>query len=238
MKWSGNLFKVGILYSRAGIATQIILAAKGDFFLVDAGDGTLRDLISQKIDIKNIKAIFFTHGHTDHVSGLFGLLAHFRNMERKESIEIIYPEGILSIPQLIVAFQNSYFKAYFPINIHRVTSGEIIKMGQLSAKALAMTHYAAIGKHKLLYPDIAFGYRFSFQGESIAISGDTGLCPALIDLVKDADIALIDSSLPNNELTEERLYKLHLTRQKAREIGRLARKYIPIHLSPSKANKD
>jgi ribonuclease BN (tRNA processing enzyme) len=237
MKWYGNLFKVGVLYSVAGIATQIVLFARGNLFLVDTGDGTLRDLLQQKINLEDLRAIFFTHGHTDHVSGLFALLAHLRNMERKNSIDIIYPEGIVSVPQIIQAFKNSFPDFLYHIKSHQIKNGEIIEIGHLEAKAFQMTHYAAVGVHKLLYPDIAFGYRFSFQGESIAITGDTGLCVALEELVRGADIALIDSSLKESEATEERLSKLHLSEEKAREIGKLARKYIPIHLSPSK-NKE
>jgi len=240
MKRYGNLFKVGVLYSVAGIATQIVLYARDNLFLVDTGDGTLRDLLKQKIDLESLRAIFFTHGHTDHVSGLFALLAHLRNRERKKSIEIIYPEGIVSVPQIIEAFKNSFPDFHYVIESQQIKNGETIEIGPLKAKAFQMTHYAAVGVHKLLYPDIAFGYRFSFQGESIAITGDTGLCVALEELVRGADIALMDSSLKESEVTEERLYKLHLSEEKAREIGKLARKYIPIHsspLSPSK-NKD
>ena len=103
-------------------------------------------------------------------------------------------------------------------------------------KAYQMTHYAAVGHHKLLYPDIAMGYRFSFERESIAITGDTGLCQNLRDLVKDTDIALIDSTLDGCKATEERVKKLHLSKEKAMEIGKLSRLYIPIHLSSPESN--
>jgi ribonuclease BN (tRNA processing enzyme) len=236
MKWYGKYFKVGILFSRAGIATQILLSAGNDLFLVDTGDGTLRDLIQQNIDLNRIKAIFFTHGHADHVSGLFAVLSQFRNMERMQKVEIVYPEGTTSIAHIIQAFKKSISQTLFSIGCQQISTSQTIQVSGITMKAYQMTHYAAVGHHKLLYPDIAMGYRFSFEGESIAITGDTGLCQNLKDLVKGVDIALIDSTLQDFEVTEERVNKLHLSEQKAREIGKLCRLYIPIHSSSPESN--
>lgn len=233
MKWVGHLFKAGVLYSRAGIATQILLSAENNLFLVDTGDGTLRDLLNQKIELVRIRAIFLTHGHHDHISGLYAVLAHFRNMERNQKITIIYPKGIPAIPQIIQAFLNSFTNIPFSIQQQQIKAGDRLKLSNISVKAFQMTHYAAVGVHKLLHPDIAMGYRFSFKGESIAISGDTGLCPQLEELVKGSNIAFIDSTLKKDEVTEERITRLHLSEEKAKEIGKLARQYIPIHRSPS-----
>lgn len=126
---------------------------------------------------------------------------------------------------------------YFSIENQQINPGDEIHLADLSIKAFRMNHYAAVGTHKLLHPDIALGYRFLFKGESIAISGDTGLCPELEELVKGVDIALIDSTLKTHEVTEERLFRLHLSERKAREIGKLARLYIPIHLSNSRNDR-
>lgn len=41
-----------VLYSQAGIATQIMISLEEDCFIVDKGDGTLRDLLCRKIDFK------------------------------------------------------------------------------------------------------------------------------------------------------------------------------------------
>jgi ribonuclease Z len=135
MKWYGKHFKVGILYSRAGIATQILLSAGDNLFLVDTGDGTLRDLVQQNIDLNKIRAIFFTHGHADHISGLFAVLSQFRNMERMQKVEIVYPEGIISISQIIQAFKNSIFHTLFSIECQQIKAGQTIQVSGITIKA-------------------------------------------------------------------------------------------------------
>ncbi|MBE3094537.1 MAG: hypothetical protein IMZ52_05860 [Actinobacteria bacterium] len=41
-----------VLYSQAGIATQIMISVEEDRFIVDTGDGTLRDLLFRRINFR------------------------------------------------------------------------------------------------------------------------------------------------------------------------------------------
>ncbi len=219
-----------ILYSQAGIATQIMISVEEDFFIVDAGDGTLRDLFFRKIDFRKIKGIFLTHGHYDHMAGLYALLGHFRIIERKCPVNIYFPKGCKEVQQIITAFQKSYDDFSFKIQTYKVKGGDEVKIKDLEVKIYQMRHYAAVGVNRILHPDVAVGYRFIHQGKIVAISGDTGTCPGLIKLVDGADEAYIDSTLKEEEVTEIILNNLHLSQKKAEEIGKLAKKYIPIHL--------
>jgi len=218
-----------ILYSRAGIATQILLSTEEYYFIVDAGDGTLRDLVSLKIDFQKIRGIFLTHGHFDHIAGLYALLGYLRTIERKFPINIYFPKGSKEAQQIVFAFQESYNDVSFQIQMHEVKGGDELKIKDLKVKIYQMRHYAAVGVNRILHPDPAVGYRFIYKGESVAISGDTGICPGLKKLVQGADLALIDSTLNEDEETKELLEKLHLSKEKAEEIGKLAKKYILIH---------
>ena len=220
---------ITVLYSQAGIATQIMISVEEDRFIVDTGDGTLRDLLCRKIDFRKIKGIFLTHGHCDHVAGLYALLGYFRIIERKCPINIYFPKGCKEAQQIVFAFQKSYNDFSFQIQMHEVKGGDEVKIEELKVKIYQMRHYAAVGVNRILHPDPAVGYRFISKGESVAISGDTGICPGLIKLVEGADLALIDSTLNENEATKELLEKLHLSKEKAEEIGKLAKKYILIH---------
>lgn len=225
-----------ILYSRAGIATQILLSTEEYYFIVDAGDGTLRDLVSLKIDFQKIKGIFLTHGHYDHIAGLYALLGYFRIVERECPIDIYFPKGCKEAQQIIFAFKENYDNLSFKIQTHEVKGGDEVKIEDLKVKIFQMRHYAAVGVNRILHPDVAVGYRFIHHDKTVAISGDTGICPGLRKLVEGADLALIDSTLNKDEETEELLDKLHLSKEKAEEIGKLAKKYIPIHMQDDEEN--
>ena len=219
-----------VLYSQAGIATQIVISVEEDYFIVDAGDGTLRDLLHEKIDLRKIKGIFLTHGHYDHMAGLYALLGHFRIIERKEKIDIYFPQGCKEVEQVVLAFKRSYDDFIFKIRIHRINGGDKIKIKDLKIKIFQMKHYAAVGKNRILHPDAAVGYQFIHHDKIIAISGDTGMCPGLIELVRGVDVAYIDSTFKEEEATDTIINNLHLSQRKAEEIGKLAKKYVPIHL--------
>ena len=225
-----------ILYSRAGIATQILLSTEEYYFIIDAGDGTLRDLLYEKIDLRKIKGIFLTHGHYDHIAGLYALLGYFRIIERKCPINIYFPKGCKEAQQIIFAFQESYNDFSFKIQTYEVKGGDEVKIKDLEVKIYQMRHYAAVGVNRILHPDVAVGYRFIHQGKAVAISGDTGMCSGLIELVRGADVAYIDSTLKEEEVTDTILNNLHLSQKKAEEIGRFAKKYIPIHLQGDEEN--
>ncbi|GAB4112230.1 MAG: MBL fold metallo-hydrolase [Candidatus Caldatribacteriota bacterium] len=218
-----------VLYSKAGLATQILIEVEENYFLVDTGDGTLRDLLSLGIDFHNIKGIFLTHGHFDHIGGLYALLGYFRVIERRNEIKIYFPQKSQETKSIVFSFIKSYNDIPFPLYQYELKGGEEIELNNIKINTYWMKHYAAVGTNRILYPEPAIGYRFFWKGKSIAISGDTALCPGLKSLVQGADLALIDATLTKEEATEELLNKLHLSLEKAQEIGKLAKEFILIH---------
>ena len=60
-----------------------------DSILLDCGMHTLQQLMKLKFPISDIKLIWISHLHADHVFGLPGLLCASLEEKRKEDIEII-----------------------------------------------------------------------------------------------------------------------------------------------------
>ena len=79
--------------------------------LIDTGTSAkilLQNMHELGLSPDTIDKIFLTHGHYDHMAGLYALLGHFRIIERKFPINIYFPKGCKEVQQIIIAFQESY----------------------------------------------------------------------------------------------------------------------------------
>ena len=74
--------------------TSVLLRREGDLFLFDCGEGTQVALKKLNLKWKKITAIFISHTHADHVTGLPGLLMLSSQVDREEPLYIIGPPKI------------------------------------------------------------------------------------------------------------------------------------------------
>lgn len=74
--------------------TSVLLRREGDLFLFDAGEGTQVSLRRLNLRWKKINAIFVSHTHADHVTGLPGLLMLSSQVDRDEPLYIYGPPRI------------------------------------------------------------------------------------------------------------------------------------------------
>lgn len=74
--------------------TSILLRREGDLLLFDCGEGTQVSLRRLNLRWKKISAIFISHTHADHVTGLPGILMLSSQVERDEPLYIYGPPKI------------------------------------------------------------------------------------------------------------------------------------------------
>lgn len=229
--WQGKHIDVTVLFSRAGIAQQVWLTAESGTLLVDAGDGALRDIIDRNLDLKGLSGIIFTHGHFDHISGLYALLGFMRMVGRKDTLYVYAPRGCVEVSPIIERFTSEYAASVpFEIQYESVDAEQAFNVAGMNVRSYAMVHCGSTEGHDVLERIPAMGYRISYHDEIVAITGDTGLCYAVKQLVNGADLAIIEAVYENSgDITEEVLQQVHLSVDKAVEIGKLAKQYILIH---------
>jgi len=228
--WNGKNLSVKILYTRAGVAQTIWLAHKNDALLIDTGDGALRDLLAHKLHPRSINGILYTHGHFDHIGGLHSLLGFMRMVQRREVLRIYAPEKSREVHALIKTFKNLYKKTIpFTIVLKWLKPYAVFRVTGMTVKAYPVVHHGSINGAGILAQIPALGYRITYKKESVAITGDTGLCPSLKPLVQEADLAIIEATYKKDRGKAEYLKKVHLSQELAKKLGKTAKKFMLVH---------
>ena len=229
--WQGKSLRVHVLHSRAGVAQHIWISNDHGAVLIDAGDGLLRDILAGRLGFDRIRGIFFTHGHFDHMGGLHTLLGFLRMIGRKDPLPIAAPEGCTEVFSTVDEFKRCYAGTIpFDISCKTIQPHEISRIAGMSLEAYPVIHCGGIEGSEILKQIPAFGYKISYKGETVAISGDTGDCPSLRELVTGADLAILEATYESSdEVSSETLRKVHLSEDLAEEIGHLAESHILIH---------
>ena len=94
------------------------LSQKAEVWLFDCGEGTQHQLIKSTIKSSQIRKIFITHMHGDHIYGLPGLLATLGLAGNSKGIDIYGPSNLRNF--ISSALKNSYCKISFPLKFFEV----------------------------------------------------------------------------------------------------------------------
>ena len=170
--------------SPTGDTSCILIDAENQYVVLDAGNGIYK--LDQYITQKKPIAMFISHFHMDHVSGLH-TLAKF---DFKQGIDIYIGNGrtkdfdTLLNPPFTIGYKPK------PENISQLKTS--IRLYELSKdmhkdffKASALQQHHAHVDH---------GYKIKLENKTIAYTGDCGFTDASRKLAKGADILICECS--------------------------------------------
>lgn len=202
-------------------ASCYLVEADGFRVLLDLGNGAVGALQAY-CTVGDIDAVLITHLHPDHCMDLLPLyVARTYDPHRGYPvIPVLAPAGAAT--HLARAYGRTEPPGLTGCFDFVEWSGGRHEVGPLSVTVAPMAH-----------PVPAWGIRVEHAGRTLAYSGDTGPCAGLVEIARDADLALFESSFEQGR-DDAAPPDLHLTGGEAGEHAARAgvRRLVLTHLPP------
>jgi ribonuclease BN (tRNA processing enzyme) len=213
---SGGRFQACILLHAPGHNGDVLL---------DCGASSLIALKQQHQDPNRIGLVLVSHLHGDHFGGLPFLVLDGQFAHRTRPLHVAGPArvGERVLAAMEVLFPGSTgVRRRFPVQFHEFTDRQPLRF-DLEPTELVVVPFAVV--HASGAPALAL--RVTWQGHTIAYTGDTEWTEALVELAQGAELLIAEG------YTDQRKIRFHLDVATLRQhAGRLAaRRVILTHLS-------
>ena len=178
----------------------VLVEAGNDIYIFDLGNGSVNNLTQYQIPWPNVKAVLITHMHSDHMADLPD--AHLQSwiQGRTAPLKVYGPEGINLVTK---GFELAYSADYQYRSDHH--GDDMLPMSIAGFDAIQITDNQLIpndtpGLEILPFVvdhhpvNSAFGFKISYKGRTVVISGDTIHDGSVQKYSKDVDL-LIHSAI-------------------------------------------
>jgi ribonuclease Z len=108
--------------------TSVLLRREGELFLFDGGEGTQVSLRRLNLRWKKISAIFVSHTHADHVTGIPGLLMLSSQVDRDDPLYIYGPPRIAEYVETSRRVLDMYIN--YEIVVKEITEPGLVHRGE------------------------------------------------------------------------------------------------------------
>ncbi len=119
--------------------TSVLLRRDGDLFLFDGGEGTQVSLRRLNLKWKKINAIFVSHTHADHITGLPGIMMLSAQVDRDEPLYIYGPPKIAEYIETSRKVLDMYIN--YPVIVKEITAPCVVHEGDgFYIRAFPLSH--------------------------------------------------------------------------------------------------
>jgi ribonuclease Z len=181
--------------NRFGMST--LVQAGTQKFLFDAGRGVAIRLHQAKVPLRDITAVFITHLHSDHLTGLPDLYATAPlptdDGRRTVPLEVYGPQGVDDLGRGIERMftQNNEIRVNgkeADPNALTISTHALAAEGGIVFSRNGVVVTAFLVDHGHAKP--AYGYRIDYAGHAVVLSGDTTYAPNLVAHAKSVDLLI------------------------------------------------
>lgn len=199
-----------------------LITAGRHSYVVDVGEGSVRNIARMGYGAARVEAVFLTHFHSDHIDSLGALmLQRWGGGAKTVPLDVYGPAGVATVAagfNAAYSIDRGYRIAHHgplvippsgfglkPMTIAAPANGDSVPV--FTANGLQV--FAFVVDHRPVEP--AYGYLFVYKGRRIVISGDTRPTASVERAAHGADV-LVHEALADN--------MVRLQQKAARDAGR------------------
>ena len=186
----------------------VAVVAGSALYVVDAGTDGVRNLNRMGYPVGDLQGVFLTHFHSDHIDGLgeMGTL-RWASGDNHSPLPVYGPPGVTAV---VDGFNLAYAQDVNYRHEHHGDSVAPLRAAGLGANPFAMpalgelttvleagglTVEALAVDHSPVEP--AVGYRFTYKGRSLLITGDTVKLANIAQFAQGVDLLVHEALAPN-----------------------------------------
>ncbi len=124
---------------RRGLPATMVLY-RDRRFLIDAGEGTQRQILRSGLGFKRLDTVLLTHGHLDHILGLGGIASTFARWEAADTLDIHGGSWALERVRDLMDVVIRGGAQDLEIVYHPLSPGPVMKAGDLEVVAFPVKH--------------------------------------------------------------------------------------------------
>lgn len=223
-----------------------VLLRNADAYIVDAGDGAVQRLAQAGVSLNTVRAVFLSHLHFDHTSGLGAILALRHQMGVPGVLAVYGPPGTKKlVDHLLLSMEpgaeigNGYSGDAYKLpqataRAIEITGGSMIELPGIRLTSVQNSHYSFVlgSGEDARYKSLS--YRFDMPERSIVYTGDTGPSRAVEQLAAGADLLVVE--MMNAEAVLAGLKRQSPTMPPA-ALARLRRHLVEHHVSAAQVGE-
>lgn len=181
-------------------SSSLYVETGGKHLLFDCGEGTSQKLLKHHLDGDKLDALFISHYHPDHVSGLFTLLQMLQLQKRGKPLQLFLPERPAAMVEAL-EFLYVFPKRFpFPLQIHECSEAELHHEEVAAAVTDHLLNYEGFLEANQLPNQMnSYAFRIKTGEKELVYTSDIATTDRIMPLIRNSHTVIADALHPEPE---------------------------------------